>query len=737
MKTNSSKNRKSNLPAKSKDSKIEGITRPQSNENNSKGTDEKLRHIENIEDRLLKIFKDDVNNYLKNKQTNLQDKDLTEQVFLKQIELMQKKQQNEEEDFEKKLKDNMEALNLSEMQIQEIVKNKKAEFQEETDKQIQELRKQLGLKTQKEKNDEVLTKISDKFNEQFEKIGDKFNEVIKKNNESLKGAFLGSLNLITAPLEDFFGFDTLDLIKNAFGIGNKKTKKKPTTSDVQKKGDDGALLLNNTLFELFGKKKKKNEKETILGKLSDSIKNVVPALWGFIKNIPILGTALRGFGLLGKSFGKNVIKGKSLGKFFASGATKTALKSISPLAIITSIIMMVVDGIKGIFKAKEWGVPKASAFIGAFLGGTEKGAKGAFANMGKWALMGVGIGTMVAPGIGTIVGGVVGSVIGAVLGIFGGENIAKFVTELGAWIIKPFKEIGNIWKDEEGTVMKKIGKTLGKIIVGIISLPYKFYGLMFSKIHNWFTSKKEQKKREKEMKKQSKPKKSPIGDFFKGLWNNITKGLMDFLRNPIAFNVDIGLKTSDKLLGMVWDFVAGLIEGIFGVETISWKDFKTQISDVINKYVLEPMFNVFGICRDFFDMLFHKPSLIWKAIWDKNYDMGDAFEEFANSKQKVEQVNDAIIKKDGTIIRTSEDDNLIATKNNPTKITSMSEFNADRLRDVMNSSKDTVQIDYTNKFDKMIGLLEKLLDKELVVNGDNSQSLSDLRVLAGGYNVGY
>ena len=67
------------------------------------------------------------------------------------------------------------------------------------------------------------------------------------------------------------------------------------------------------------------------------------------------------------------VKGGGFGKFFASGATKTALKAITPMAIVTSILEMAIDAIKGIFKSKEWNTSKVGASIGSALGGASEG----------------------------------------------------------------------------------------------------------------------------------------------------------------------------------------------------------------------------------------------------------------------------------------------------------------------------------------------------------------------------
>ena len=77
-----------------------------------------------------------------------------------------------------------------------------------------------------------------------------------------------------------------------------------------------------------------------------------------IKKIPILGSAIKGAKLVGKSFGKNVLRGsgKLLGKggriakFIKSPVANAGAKAMGPMAIVTALIQMTIDGIKGMFK---------------------------------------------------------------------------------------------------------------------------------------------------------------------------------------------------------------------------------------------------------------------------------------------------------------------------------------------------------------------------------------------------
>jgi hypothetical protein len=119
----------------------------------------------------------------------------------------------------------------------------------------------------------------------------------------------------------------------------------------------GSLFIVDSLYKIFGKDNK-NKDESKFDKMKDllgkgGIFGISKGLTSLFKTIPILGTALRGANLLGKSAGKNLFaKGGGLGKFFKSGATKTAFKAMGPMMIVTSIIEMAIDAIKGIFKSK-------------------------------------------------------------------------------------------------------------------------------------------------------------------------------------------------------------------------------------------------------------------------------------------------------------------------------------------------------------------------------------------------
>ena len=284
------------------------------------------------------------------------------------------------------------------------------------------------------------------FSEFFEKIKDSFKapkEMEDTVNSIARGA-LGPLNLAIDPLMNLFGKENLtDLVK-------------PTDADVKKK-EGGIYWLWK---KIFGKKDKgKDDKSGGIGGFFSKIfkgmsfggigakilKKLKPELFakisGGLKNLFTFifkGNLFENIGnLLAKKFPSLI------GKKFVSVFSKAG-----PIAMIVGgLAMAVKDGIKGL--TQGWKTSKVSNFVGSFLGSVDKGIKGAFKNMGKWALIGAGVGSFI-PVVGTALGGILGAVVGGILGFIGGENIAKAFDAVGAfvnkWIVQPivtfFKFIG-------------------------------------------------------------------------------------------------------------------------------------------------------------------------------------------------------------------------------------------------------------------------------------------------------
>ena len=147
----------------------------------------------------------------------------------------------------------------------------------------------------------------------FNNYLEKTNEVFDKNSDVLKQAFLGPLNVLLSPLEEFFNFDTYDKLKGfLFGtkgrkgkdrkagifekVGKKLFKKRPTVNDVAKTGDMGSLLINQTLQDISKTKNGKNNGEDfnltdIFGPsfLSKILPIMLPTILSYL--LPMLGIA--------------------------------------------------------------------------------------------------------------------------------------------------------------------------------------------------------------------------------------------------------------------------------------------------------------------------------------------------------------------------------------------------------------------------------------------------------------
>lgn len=208
----------------------------------------------------------------------------------------------------------------------------------------------------------------------------------------------------------------------------------------------------------------------------------------------------------------DMFKGKlpSLGGMFG-GLSKFATNPVTWL--VAGIVWAAIDGIKGFFKSKEWSVSSTSGVLGSILGGTSKGLVGAFAGMGKWAMIGAGAGSLI-PGVGTLIGGLIGGAFGAIVGWIGGEKIAKFFDNAKNWIAKTFENLKPLAK-----MMATMGLISGGPIGGIIGA---LVGSAFSAVADWIT-----------------------GDKF----SDSLQGIMDK-----------GTEIISKAFDMLWDIARGVVE---------------------------------------------------------------------------------------------------------------------------------------------------------------------------------
>lgn len=241
------------------------------------------------------------------------------------------------------------------------------------------------------------TKIANKTNKDIatgfkEGLANKAKElqaVAGKAVDFAKESFVGDISFLTKPLSQLG-----DISKGIMGIF--KPKRRPPKRSAMLKTNPEAVYMVDALL-------KGDKKSSLLEKF----KGLLPMLMG-----------AGGIASLAKMFGSMLMKAGAIG-LLAGG-----------------LIWMAVDGIKGFFKAKSWGVSKVAAVIGGALAGTGSGGwSQAFTNMGKGAAVGAGAGFLIGGPIGALVGGFIGGAIGGILGYFGGQKTAVEVDKILGWLM--------------------------------------------------------------------------------------------------------------------------------------------------------------------------------------------------------------------------------------------------------------------------------------------------------------
>ena len=571
-------------------------------------------------------------------------------------------------------------------------------------------------------------------NKLFKGFANTMKGIFDKSKNSLQGV-LGPLNLILSPIQDFFGkgvfgkvFTTLgNGIKGIFG---KFKKKNPNVNDVAKSGafGVGSLYIVSEIKKIFGKG---NEKKNLLSEL--------------LKEKGLKGIS----SILGAKMG-------GVGKFLSMSHGAVA----GGLGILGGGALMAKDAMKGAKMAGQegWSESKVSSAMGGLLGGFDSGFRGAFKNMGKWALMGFGIGNIACPIVGGIIGGLLGGAIGGILGWIGGAKISKAIDKVGSWFkdklwgafLKPLIwEIFNVDKfieifKSDDSVGKKIGKALGLAVVTIFTASFK----LISKAKNVMTS-----LITKSLIK-SKSVIKAIGDFgatiFNGMsnawdktknfasnaWNKATEGTSKVWNSIKDFGGDVweGIKESE-LASFVSSLFTSLKDGI--VEFFKENPISKWMDSVIGgiKDAFIKMGAWFSYIGDAYDKDGLKGALNAMTFGMHKTDKSTGLTEFEAYKQSllnptsVTEVEDAIIRTDGSIVKTNPKDTLVALKDIPLSINKV----RDETNKNLNGSLSQMERDGTleNKLTTIIDVLSKILEKDLQVQLP-PQTRSDLDLLMQG-----
>ena len=514
-------------------------------------------------------------------------------------------------------------------------------------------------------NDKYAKDMKDAWKEDFKEnhkvlggIASGIKDTFERNKETLLGV-LGPLNLFIAPMKEFFG--GFGAVFKFIGGGVKKlfgkfTKKNPTASDVLKSGafGVGALYIGSKLEQMFGETKDE-DKEGIFDKLKNGILS---------KLLPFLG-------LTAGATKKDILKAS--GKKFIGGAKSFLTMGHGAVAgglgILGGGALMAKDAMKGIQMAGqgEWSESKVASGMGGLLGDFDSGFKGAFKNMGKWALMGFGIGNIICPIVGGLIGGLIGSAVGGILGWIGGAKISKAMKKLGKWGKEKFDKakegLKNAWSKAteiwgEGKEAFKNGTFFTDFVPDLLN---KIKDKLFE---GW-----------------NMLKESPLGQFVQKLFENIQNGMEKFFNeNPIG----------------------------------KWMD----------SYIIAPIKNAFGQMGAWFSYIgnaFEKDGLLGAlnamtlGTLKKNKSTGlTDFEEYKQNFLNPTNVDDAIIRADGSIIKTNPKDTLVALKDIPL---SMEQVRSDTTKN-LNSSLNSLGSDKTleKKLTTIIDVLSKILAKDVQVN---------------------
>ncbi len=269
----------------------------------------------------------------------------------------------------------------------------------------------------------------------------KLSEVSAKLSQinQTEGVELGNIKALTKTLVDQ-GKATL-MQQEAVAAQENEARKEAARARKDKAGVQDVNVLNW-----------QETKEEEGGGLFDSLKEMLMMKWsmgGFS-----LGSLFKKGGLKKLLLGLGTTLFTGIKTAFASVGTgikgllgPTLMKFLSPMALITGLVLAVKDGISAMGSSMDWGVGKISAFLGGFLAGeADGGIMNMFKNAGKWALIGAGVGSFI-PVVGTLLGGLVGMVIGGILGLIGAKKIAQAFNAVGAWLSEKWSQIAGFVKE--------------------------------------------------------------------------------------------------------------------------------------------------------------------------------------------------------------------------------------------------------------------------------------------------
>ena len=574
---------------------------------------------------------------------------------------------------------------------------------------------------------------------------------------SLINSSLGMFGAITQPLESLLGFKVSDMIKGGFS-------------------------------KIFSKKDDKED-------AGEYIKKRIRPDKSALKQAGVIGASAVFLGdILGRLLGKKGVsaEGSSLVSGLSGGAASAGVSAIAKLggvaAIAGGILWGVVDSISAVMKSEEWGVSKVSAAIAGFFSGPgEGGLKDAFKGMGKWALIGAGVGMFAGP-VGALVGGLIGGALGGILGFIGGEKTAIAFDAIGAWfskswvVVKDFfmaipEKLTEFWD----AVKVKVPELWTSFKAGIATMWEGIKGF-FMNIHSFFTvtlpawASEKYNELKISLSNFFTPAFEAVSGFFtsvktfftvdlpswavesytklvngvKGIFNFAKDGVLGFFTSiKTFFTKDLPLWASEKVsevktaISNFFEIPKNIVIGMFdqiGVDLTS----PTLVSDVISS-VKTSFLSVFdSIKESILGVLSKLNPKNWfkdsdEVIVSKDSNSSPSIESMDEKKwyqfwKSKENVDDALIYKDGKMYKPSSDDHIIATKTAPmlfnkegqtvnTGFSSTKESSKETTKEVqtIQSSSPTTSV---ISFDSMVSLLSSILN--VLENKDMSPSYTEV-----------
>jgi len=445
--------------------------------------------------------------------------------------------------------------------------------------------------------------------------------------------FLGDTSFITKPIEQ---------MASVFNIFKKKRQPKRS---VMLKTNPEVVYLADALLDA--------DKKT---SLLDKFKGLLPLLLG--------GGALGAIG--------PVIRG--------------ILMKAAPIAMIAGgLLWMAIDGIKGYFKADEWGTSKGAAVVGSILGGTGSGWSGALSNMRGWAAIGGGIGMKVGGFPGLLIGGLIGAAIGGVLGYFGGEALAQGIDKAVKYVMNNL----NSFLPAAGVLA---GGIAGMVTLGPIGLVVGALlgGALGSLIVDLTTSKLDMKGAMAMAMKD--PRVSALGGAAIGGAMGAALGPIGFLAGALlgaVFGGILGDVIGNKMIsGQVDKFIQEgnteeldtLVNNteILDTEGELWGGLSKEAKDFLNKNYAsrikkveiqkgKEFYEEVAAANDLFSLdKPEKKSIPLLDFWNLNLNRPNETSQTEQTdigNSLFSSVNDAILRPDGSIVETDINDTIIATKN--------------------------------------------------------------------------